>query len=90
MKRRVVTLMTREGCHLCEEAKKALRRVRAEIDFSISEIDIDSDPKLSYEYGERVPVILVDGVEHGYWRVEEERLRAALVEPESAEKPGDT
>jgi Glutaredoxin-like domain (DUF836) len=41
-------------------------------------IDVDSDPDLRAEYGDRVPVIEVDGREHGFWRVEEERLRAAL------------
>jgi hypothetical protein len=40
--------------------------------------DVDSDRELRAEYGDRVPVILVDGEEHGYWSVEEDRLRAAL------------
>jgi hypothetical protein len=39
---------------------------------------VDADPELRAEYGDRVPVFLVDGVEHGYWQVEEDRLRAAL------------
>ena len=40
--------------------------------------DVDADPELRAEYGDRVPVILIDGEEHGYWQVEEDRLRAAL------------
>jgi hypothetical protein len=39
---------------------------------------VDGDPELRAEYGDRVPVILIDGCEHGYWKVEEQRLRAAL------------
>lgn len=41
-------------------------------------MDDDSDPELRAEYGDQVPVILIDGAEHGYWKVEEARLRAAL------------
>lgn len=40
--------------------------------------DVDSDAELRAEYGDHVPVILIDGIEHGYWQVEEQRFRAAL------------
>ena len=69
-----VTLLTRVGCHLCEDAKAALIRVAAQARVEWAEIDVDADPELAYEYGDRVPVVLLDGREHGFWRVEEARL----------------
>ncbi|MEU6270557.1 glutaredoxin family protein [Saccharopolyspora shandongensis] len=73
-----VTVMTREGCHSCADAISDVRRICAELDVSWSEQDVDTDPELRAEYGDRVPVILIDGVEHGYWKVEEDRFRRAL------------
>lgn len=73
-----VTLITRVGCHLCDEAEAVLLRLRDELGFGYDELDVDADRDRRSEYSDRVPVILVDGKEHGYWRVEEERLRAAL------------
>jgi hypothetical protein len=55
-----------------------LRRLQAELGFGYDELDVDADPRLRAEYSDRVPVILLDGKEHGYWRVEEARLRQAL------------
>jgi glutaredoxin len=73
-----VTLITRAGCHLCEEAEQSLRGLSAELDFAYREIDVDGSPVLRDEFSDRVPVVLLDGREHGYWRVEEKRLRTAL------------
>jgi glutaredoxin len=73
-----VTLITRTGCHLCEEAEATLRRLATELGFDYSEQDVDADPALRAEYSDRVPVILIDGAEHGYWRVEEPRFRRAM------------
>jgi glutaredoxin len=73
-----VTLVTRAGCHLCESAEQLLRRLSAELGFGYREVDVDSSQVLRDEYSDRVPVILLDGKEHGYWRVEEPRLRRAL------------
>jgi glutaredoxin len=73
-----VTLITRVGCHLCDQAEAVLLRLRDELGFGSDELDVDADRDRRNEYSDRVPVILVDGKEHGYWRVEEERLRAAL------------
>lgn len=73
-----VTLITRQGCHLCEEAETALRRLSVELRFSLELIDVDGDRAVANEYSDRVPVILIDGAEHGYWRLEEERFRSAV------------
>ena len=73
-----VLLYTRQGCHLCAEAETEVARICADLGLGFSTADIDTDPELRAEYGDRVPVIMVDGREHGYFRVEEKRLRAAL------------
>jgi glutaredoxin len=69
-----ITLYTREGCHLCEDAKVVLDRVRDRTGEGYEEVDIAGDSDLTAEYGDRIPVVLLDGKEHGYWRVEEQRL----------------
>jgi glutaredoxin len=74
----LVVLLSRAGCHLCADAAVLLRRLRDELGFRYAEVDIDEDERLQDEYSDRVPVILLDGKEHGYWRVEETRLRRAL------------
>jgi glutaredoxin len=73
-----VTLITRAGCHLCEEASAALHRLTAELGFGYQELEVDADPALLVEYSDRVPVILINGREHGYWRLEEKRFRKAI------------
>ncbi|NUT32829.1 MAG: glutaredoxin family protein [Hamadaea sp.] len=65
-----VTLYTRPGCHLCEDAVAVLR----DLGVAFAEVDISGDLDLEADYGDRIPVILLDGKEHGYWRVESERL----------------
>ena len=77
-----VVLYTRDGCHLCDDAKAALARIGVEY----AEVDIAGDPELTAEYGERIPVVMLDGREHGYWRVEEARLLRDLENPVS--EPG--
>jgi glutaredoxin len=73
-----VTVMSRVGCHPCEVAEAAVARVCAELSVRWSTVDVDGDSDLRAEYGDRVPVILIDGVEHGYWTLEEARFRTAL------------
>lgn len=74
-------LVTRAGCHLCDEARTALARVAAATGESWREIDVAADIALEREYGDRVPVVLLDGREHGYWHVEEGRLTRDLAAP---------
>lgn len=73
-----VTVMSREGCHSCVDAIADVRRICDELGVAWSVSDVDTDAELRAEYGDRVPVILIDGVEHGFWKVEEERFRRAL------------
>ena len=73
-----VTLMSRAHCSACEKARADVERICGDLGVPWSELDVDTDADLRAEYGDRVPVILVDGVEHGFWEVEEHRLRRAL------------
>ncbi len=73
-----VTVLVRTRCPACDAAVDDVRRICGELGVEWSLFDIDGDRELRAEYGDRVPVVLVDGVEHGFWRVEERRLRAAL------------
>ena len=73
-----VTVYTRADCSLCAKAEAEVARICADVGAGWTTVDVDSDPELRAEYGDRVPVIEVDGREHGFWRVEEDRLRAAL------------
>lgn len=73
-----VTVLTRYGCSACVRAEQDVARICGELGVPWTTADVDSDPEQRVEYGDRVPVILVDGREHGYWAVEEDRLRAAL------------
>lgn len=72
-----LTLVSRDGCHLCEEAEQVLDRIGEPWE----RVDVDSSIELVRDYGDRVPVLLLDGREHGYWRIEEERLRRDLAKP---------
>jgi glutaredoxin len=73
-----ITLLTRPGCHLCEDAKAVVARIAAELGVPWEERDITRSDEDLRTYGEMIPVTLVDGVQHDFWRVSEDRLRAAL------------
>jgi len=73
-----ITLYSRPGCHLCDEARVVIERVCLALGTAYDEIDIDSDPELLRRFGEEIPVTFVDGRQHTFWRVDEARLRAAL------------
>jgi glutaredoxin len=75
-----VTLYSRPGCHLCEDAREVVERVCADLETYFEEVDINTSPELVEAYGEQVPVTLVDGRRHDFWRVDEQRLRAALTD----------
>jgi glutaredoxin len=73
-----VTLYTRVGCHLCEEARRVLEQERATTPFRLELVDVDRDPELARRYGIRVPVVAVDGVELFEYEVPADQLRAWL------------
>ena len=73
-----ITLYTRPGCHLCDDARAVIEGVCAELGESFEEVDISADDELEDRFGEDVPVTFVDGRQHDFWRVDEDRLRAAL------------
>ena len=73
-----VILVGKPGCHLCEDARAAVSLVCAEVGVSWTEVSILDDPVLADRYAEQIPVVLVDGDIHDFWRVDPDRLRAAL------------
>jgi glutaredoxin len=73
-----VTVLTKPGCHLCENAVQVIAEVCAELGVGWTEVDITTDEALFAQWWEQIPVTLVDGVQHTFWRVDPDRLRAAL------------
>jgi glutaredoxin len=73
-----VIVYTRVGCPACAKAEDDVARICGELGQSWRAVDVDGVAELRAEYGDRVPVIEIDGREHGFWRVEEPRFRAAL------------
>jgi glutaredoxin len=73
-----VTLYGKPGCHLCEDARRAIVAAREELAFQIDEIDVSLDPALHRRYGERIPVVEVDGEEAFEYFVDPEELRRRL------------
>jgi hypothetical protein len=73
-----VTLYGKPGCCLCDDARAAVARVRAEHPFALEEVDITLDPVLERRYGERIPVVCVDGEEAFEHRVEPAELARRL------------
>jgi Glutaredoxin-like domain (DUF836) len=73
-----ITLLSRPGCHLCDEARSIIERVAADLNIGFEERDITLSADDLGRYSEMIPVTLIDGVQHDFWRVSEDRLRAAL------------
>ncbi|KOG53483.1 glutaredoxin family protein [Streptomyces rimosus] len=73
-----VTLIGKPGCHLCDVAQEVIERVCAETGASWEKKDITQDEELYRKYWEQIPVVLVDGAQHDFWRVDPQRLRKAL------------
>jgi glutaredoxin len=83
---RRVELLTREGCTICTGVATRLAQLADELGFELRIIDVDAaaaagDSALRAEFGDRLPVVLLDGNEHSYWEVDEPRLRADLARP---------
>jgi hypothetical protein len=81
---RRVGLLTREGCTICSAAATRLAKLAGELGFELTVTDVDAvaaaGDSLRAEFGDRLPVVLLDGAEHSYWEVDEPRLRADLAD----------
>lgn len=83
-----LTLLTKPGCHLCEEAKivvdSAINKFKSEHSsenpIELTEVNILEDQALLEKYGEEIPVLQINGATHAYWKIDSERLLAALNE----------
>ena len=75
---RKVTVISRTGCHLCEIAIDKINSVKDELKFGLEIKLINDLPELEQEYGEQVPVIMIDNKIHDYWRVDIERFTKAI------------
>ena len=73
-----MVLVTRGGCSRCGAAEPVVRRAAADAGLLLEVRDVDADPALRAAYTDKVPVVLLDGVEHAYWTVDEKVLRRAL------------
>ena len=74
----VITLLSRAGCHLCDDAREVIVRVAVDLGVRWEEVDITQSESHLREYWDKIPVTLIDGVQHDFWHVSEQRLRAAL------------
>jgi glutaredoxin len=74
-----ITLLSRPGCHLCDDARAVIARVASDLGVPFDERDITASADDLAQYSEMIPVTFVDGVQHDFWRVSEDRLRAVLL-----------
>ncbi|MFZ9205062.1 MAG: glutaredoxin family protein [Candidatus Nanopelagicaceae bacterium] len=78
MKAKVI-IFSRQNCHLCHEAEKIVREVLLEISFDLEVINIDGNAELESLYGEEVPVTMINGAKHDYFRVDKKRFSEAVL-----------
>jgi glutaredoxin len=78
-------MVSRSGCHLCDVAEDALARVIArfsaehpDIGYGVERLDVDQDPELLAKYSDEVPVLLLNGRQLAFWRIDEERVFSAM------------
>ena len=74
----LITIYSRHGCHLCEDAETTLNELKSELNFSIEVIYIDGDSSLEKLYGNEVPVIHIDGEHHDFYKVDPIRFRSSI------------
>jgi glutaredoxin len=77
----LVTMYSRRNCHLCEVAKEVVESARNQAEFEFEVVFIDGDAGLEKEYGEEVPVTLINGKRHDYFRVDRARFIEAVLHP---------
>ena len=80
-----LTLISKPGCHLCEDAELAIERVVTPFlaaypsaSIEMKKLNILDDAELAARYSEEIPVLLINGKVHNYWRIDEERFATAL------------
>jgi len=78
MKAKVI-IFSRQNCHLCHEAEKIVREVLSDISFDLEVINIDGNAELESLYGEEVPVTMINGAKHDYFRVDKKRFSEAVL-----------
>ncbi|MBD7995658.1 glutaredoxin family protein [Arthrobacter sp. Sa2CUA1] len=71
-------LLTRPGCHLCEEAREVLGRVSEDLGIPWQERSIEQEGDLLERFAEEIPVLMIDGVQRDFWQIDEARLRRLL------------
>lgn len=79
-----MVLYGKPGCHLCDDARAVVQQVCSELGERYREVDITGSAELTDRYGEEIPVTVVDGRQHDFWRVDPSRLRAALTADQPA------
>jgi glutaredoxin len=82
-----VIIYSRPGCHLCEDAKAAIKSTGYEDQFTLEEINIESDSKLLTKYKYDIPVITIDGVESFIHRVDPKEFRTRITRIKSGFNP---
>jgi hypothetical protein len=73
-----VVLITKADCHLCADARDAVGRVTASLGLEWTEQQVDHVPELRDRYAEEIPVVLVDGIQRDFWKIDEGRLARVL------------
>lgn len=73
-----VVLLTKADCHLCTEARAAVERVSSGLGVPWREQQIDEDPELRERYAEEIPVVMVNGIQRDFWKIDEQRLARTL------------
>lgn len=74
----MVTIYSRQGCHLCESAIEVLTQMQPELNFEMEIIYIDGNEELEKLYGEQVPVTHIGGEHHDFWRIDPQRFKSSL------------
>lgn len=78
MRKPEIVLVTKNQCHLCDDAREIVSRVAADAGLGWAERSIDEDPALHERFAEEVPVVLVDGIQRDFWTINEARLRRTI------------
>ena len=86
-----VTVIGRDECHLCDDATRVIEGVLTGFhDVTLDTRKVEENPEWLEFYTDKVPVILIDGVEHGYWHVNEKIFRGALVQAGALPRESDS